>query len=124
LVRVRGSMSGRWKGGGGLSRRRTAQAASLPPTWLVIVIGLGILLSLVGIITVPRILDGQKSDRYATLVDQAQQKQSVAGAMQDASEKRKALTEAKAALLEAHDLQPTAPEAKQVVGAGGRAPER
>ncbi len=113
LVRVRGNMGGRWKGGGSLSRRPTA-AAQLPPTWLVIAVGLGILLTLVGLVTVPRILDERSSQRYAGLVDNAQQKLATARVQQDPSEKRKALTEAQALLLEAKSLPDAGPEAAQL----------
>jgi hypothetical protein len=107
-------MGGRWKGGGTLSRRPAA-AAQLPPTWLVIVVGLGILLALVGFITVPRILQEQSSQRYAELVDAAQQKLATAQVQQDPTEKRKALTEAQAMLLEAKDLPDAGPDADRLI---------
>jgi len=113
LVRVRGNMGGRWKGGGSLSRRSTT-SAQLPPTWLVIAVGLGILLTLVGFVTIPRILDEQSGQRYAELVDSAQQKLATARVQQDPSEKRKALTEAQALLLEAKDIPEAGPEAGQL----------
>jgi hypothetical protein len=113
LVRVRGNMGGRWKGSGAFNGRSTAQG-SLPPTWLVIVIGLGILLTLVGFVTVPRLLDDQSSQRYATLIDGAQQKVNLAQVQQDAAQKRQALTDAKGMLLEARGVQDETPQAAQL----------
>ncbi|MBI2766748.1 MAG: hypothetical protein HYX53_12685 [Chloroflexi bacterium] len=114
LVRVRSKHSGRWKGGGSLSRR-TITADKLPPTWLVILVGLSILLTLVGLVTVPRMLGKEQGQRYATLIDGAQLKIAVAGSQQDATEKRKALTEAQALLLEARDSPDRGPEAEQLI---------
>lgn len=113
LVRVRGNMGGRWKGSGAFGGRSTAQG-SLPPTWLVIVVGLAILLTLVGIVTVPRLLDDQSSQRYATLIDGAQQKMNLAQVQQDAAQKRQTLTEAKGMLLEARDIKDETPQAAQL----------
>jgi hypothetical protein len=113
LVRVRGNMGGRWKGSGAFGSRSTAQG-SLPPTWLVIVIGLGILLTLVGLVTVPRLLDDQSSQHYASLIDGAQQKMNLAQVQQDAGAKRQSLTEAKGMLLEARDIQDDTPQAAQL----------
>lgn len=101
LVRVRGNMGGRWKSGG-FGHRATTNG-SLPPTWLVILVGLGILLVLVGIITVPGLLSKQSSERYAGLIDSAQQKLATAQVQTDPAARRKALTDAQALLLEARD---------------------
>ncbi|MGH2633828.1 MAG: hypothetical protein ACRDG3_10500, partial [Tepidiformaceae bacterium] len=101
LVRVRGDMGGRWKSHG-FSRRATTNG-SLPPTWLVILVGLGILLVLVGIITIPGLLSKQSSERYAGLIDGAQQKIATAQVQTDPAGRRKALTDAQALLLEARD---------------------
>ncbi len=121
LVRVRGDMGGRWKGNGNIGGRRTTVAPQLPPTWLVIVVGLGILLTLVGVVTVPRMLDQQSSERYTSLIDGANQRITNARVQQDPGEKRKALTEANAMLLEAQAMSEAGPEAgdllKQVKGA-------
>lgn len=114
LVRVRGNMGGRWKAGSSFNRR-TATGAALPPTWLVIVIGLGILLTLVGFATVPRMLSEQSGERYASLVDEARHKLTIANVQQDQAQKRKALTEAQAMLLEANALQPDGVDAKQLL---------
>lgn len=114
LVRMRGSMGSRWKTGNSFNRRPAATSA-LPPTWLVIVVGLGILLTLVGLVTVPRMLDEQAGARYADLVDEARQKVTIANVQQDSNQKRKALTEAQAKLLEANELQQDGPEAKQLI---------
>ena len=114
LVRPRGDMGGRWKGNNSFNRRATTNA-SLPPTWLVIVVGLGILLTLVGLVTVPRMLDEQSGARYAELVDGARQQFTIANVQQDSAQRRKALTEAQAMLLEANELQKDGPEAKQLI---------
>ncbi len=114
LVRVRGNMGGRWKGGGALSRH-TAVNAQLPPTWLVIVVGLGILLTLVGVITVPKMLDRQSNERYASLMDGATQRLTTSRVQLDPTEKRKALTEAQAMLLEAQGLNEAGPEAADLL---------
>ncbi|HXU24245.1 MAG TPA: hypothetical protein VN697_09470 [Tepidiformaceae bacterium] len=108
LVRVRGDMGGRWKSGG--FSRRTATNGSLPPTWLVILVGLGILLVLVGIITVPGLLSKQSSQRYAGLIDGAQQKIATAQVQTDPASKRAALTGAQALLLEARDSKDAGPD--------------
>lgn len=100
LVRVRSSMGGRWKGGGSLSRRSTV-ASQLPPTWLVVVIGLAILLALVGALTLPRLLREESDQRYAGLIDTAQRQLAAARVQTDPTQKRNALTEAQALLLEA-----------------------
>lgn len=111
LVRVRGNMGGRWKGGGNIGGRRTTVAPQLPPTWLVIVVGLGILLTLVGVLTVPRMLDQQSSEHYTSLLDGANQRITNARVQQDPAEKRKALSEANAMLLEAQAMSEAGPEA-------------
>lgn len=105
LVRVRGGMSGRWHGDGSLSRGSTALSfGKLPPTWWIIAGGLGFLLLIVGALTIPRLLDGSDGDRALQLFDTAQQRLSAARALTDATEKRDALTESQALLLEARDL--------------------
>ena len=109
LVRMRGNMGGRWKGNGSSSRRGTV-SGQLPPTWLVIAVGLGILLTLVGIITVPRLLSEQSGERYASLIDGAQQRLSTAKVQTDPAARRTALTEAQALLLEAKDAKPNDPD--------------
>jgi hypothetical protein len=114
LVRVRGNMGGRWKGGGSFSRR-SATTGSMPPTWLVVLVGLGILLTLVGIITVPRLLSEQSGARYASLIDGAQQRLSTSLVQADPAERRKALTEAQAMLLEAKDANPNDSEAARLL---------
>ena len=114
LVRVRTNMGGRWKGSGALSRRSTVNA-QLPPTWLVIVVGLGILLTLVGVLTVPRLLDRQSSERYVTLMDGATQRLTLSRVQLDPAEKRKALTEAQAMLLEAQGLKEAGPDAADML---------
>ena len=114
LVRVRGNMGGRWKGGGTFSRR-SAATGSLPPTWLVVLVGLGIMLTLVGILTIPRLLAEQSGQHYASLVDGAQQRLSTSLVQTDPSERRKALTEAQAMLLEAKDANANDSEAARVL---------
>ncbi|MCC6381202.1 MAG: hypothetical protein IT304_01780 [Dehalococcoidia bacterium] len=115
LVRVRGGMSGRWKGGGALSTRGATTIGSLPPTWLIIVIGLGVLLTIVGFLTVPGLLNKDEAARYASLLDSAYQRLSTARAVQDPADRRKALTEAQALLLEARDAPNHTPEADQLL---------
>ncbi|MGI8927158.1 MAG: hypothetical protein ACR2HN_11015 [Tepidiformaceae bacterium] len=107
LVRVRSSMRGRWKGGGSLGHKRTA-AGQLPPTWLVIVVGLGVLLAVVAALTVPQMLEEEASQRVDRLIDGAQRELAAARVQQDPAEKRRALTDAQALLLEANDASPDA----------------
>jgi hypothetical protein len=114
LIRVRGSMGGRWKGGGSLSRRSTVNA-QLPPTWIVIVVGLGILLTLVGVLTVPGMLDRQSSQRYANLMNGATQRLTTSRVQPDPAQKRIALTEAQAMLLEAQGLSEAGPDAADML---------
>ncbi|MGE5596236.1 MAG: hypothetical protein ACM3S1_09400, partial [Hyphomicrobiales bacterium] len=115
LVRVRDGMSGRWKGGGTLSQKRTVVGGTMPPTWLVIVVGLGILLTLVGIVTVPGMLSDQAEERYATLLDEAEQHIATANANPDPAGRRAELTEAQGILLEARDAENAGPEANQLL---------
>ena len=110
LVKVRGSISGRWKGGGSLSRRRTAGGSQLPPTWLVIVVGLGVLLTIVGAVTVPGMVSGDGRRAYTVLIDQARWKIVNAEANPDASARRTELTDAEALLLEAKADPAAGPE--------------
>jgi len=110
LVRVRGNMGGRWKGGdsfGGRSRT----TGSTPPPWLVTLVGLGILLVVVGFATVPGMLREDTGQQYAALVQEAQTQFSIAGAQQDPAERRKALADAQAKLLQARELRADGPEA-------------
>jgi len=112
LVRVRDSMGGRWKGNNTFGRRTTA--AQLPPTWLVIAVGLGILLLLVGFVTVPPMLESDRSGRYVELVDGAAQRLASAGVLSDPAQRRTALTEAQAMLLEARDIDGSGTQAEQL----------
>jgi hypothetical protein len=112
LVRVRDSMGGRWKGNNTFGRRTTA--AQLPPTWLVIAVGLGILLLLVGFVTVPPMLDSDRSGRYVELVDGAAQRLASARVLSDPAQRRTALTEAQAMLLEARDIDGAGVQAEQL----------
>jgi len=115
LVRVRAGMSGRWKGDGTLSRRRPVAQGHFRPTWLVVIVGIVLLLGVVGLITLPRLLGGDSTQQYTALVDSAQQKLATARVLEDPSEKRKALTEAQALLLEARDASASGPEAAQLI---------
>ncbi|HEX6030981.1 MAG TPA: hypothetical protein VFY90_06095, partial [Tepidiformaceae bacterium] len=106
LVRMRGNMGGRWKGssGGGAS----VAAGQFPPTWLVIVVGLSLLVGLVGVLVVPRALQSERGNEYADLVDKAQQQLAAAHALPDLAKRREALTAAHALLLEAQEVDGTA----------------
>lgn len=115
LVRVRDNMGGRWKGGGGLSKRRSTTSGQLPPTWLVVIIGLGILLALVGYLVIPGMLEQDRTARYASLVDGAQRMLATARVQEDPGERRKALTEAQALLLEAQETNPGHPGADELI---------
>lgn len=112
LVRVRGSAGGRWKSGNTFNRHATG--AQLPPTWLVIAVGLGILLLLVGFVTVPRMLEGNDAGRYVELMDGAAQRIATARVLPDPAEKRTALNEAQAMLLKAREIDASDPQAEQL----------
>ncbi len=112
LVRVRDSARGRWKSGNTFNRHATG--AQLPPTWLVIAVGLGILLLLVGVVTVPRMLEGDDAERYVELLDSAAQRLATARVVPDPGEKRIALNEAQAMLLQARELDAANPQAEQL----------
>jgi hypothetical protein len=112
LVRMRDSSGGRWKSNNTFNRHATG--AQLPPTWLVIAIGLGILLLLVGIVTVPRLLEGDDAERYVELVDNAAQRLATARVVPDPAEKRIALNEAQAMLLQARELDSSNEQADQL----------
>lgn len=114
LVRLRGNMGGRWKGNGQFGHR-TLSGSQLPPTWIIVAVGLAILVGLVGMVTVPRILREDSSARYARLVDSAQQQFATSSVQQDPAERRKALAEAQALLLEAKGDGTLAPDAQQLM---------
>ncbi|MBN9493269.1 hypothetical protein J0H33_07975 [bacterium] len=109
LVRLRANMGGRWKGGGVLSRGGTL-AGSLPPTWLVILVGLGLLIGLVGVLTIPKLMNKQSSEHYTQLVSGAEQRLSAAQVEQNPAQKRTDLTEAQAMLIEAGGMSNAGPE--------------
>lgn len=104
LVRVRTNMGGRWKGNGTFNRNRTAGGTQLPPTWMVIMGGLAILLILVGIVTVPKMLQTDDTERYIELIDGASASLATSRVLDDPSQKREALVNAHAMLLEAREL--------------------
>jgi hypothetical protein len=112
LVRVRGSAGGRWKSGTTFNRHATG--AQLPPTWLVIAVGLGILLVLVGLVTVPRMLEDDSTARYLELMDGAAQRIATARVLPDPAEKRNALNEAQAMLLRAREIDAGNPQTEQL----------
>jgi hypothetical protein len=117
LVRVRPSMPGRWKGGGALSKRRhVPMAGQQPPTWLVILVGLGVLLTLVGFLVVPGMLDEKNEGQYAALMSEAQRKIATARANPDPASQRTEFREAQALLLEARDHEGAGPEVDQLIG--------
>lgn len=120
LVRLRANMGGRWKGGGTLSRGGTL-SGSLPPTWLVILVGLGILVALVGFLTIPRLMEQQSSEHYSQLINGAQQRLSAAKVEQNPAQKRTDLTEAQAMLLEAQGMSDAGPEVKTYLDAANAA---
>ncbi len=114
LVQRRAAMSGRWHGSGLLTRRRTA-SGTLPPTWMIVAVGLAVLMLAVAIIALPRALDSNNDDRLASLLDNAAEKLATSRAVTDAAKKREALTEAQASLLEARDLSGGATEVTRLL---------
>lgn len=116
LVRVRPAIRGRWKAQGTLSRRRTIVIGQHPPTWLVILIGLGILLTLVGFLVVPGMIDDQGEGKYVALINEAQRHIATADASPDPAAKRAELQQAQALLLEARDTQSSGPEVERLLG--------
>jgi hypothetical protein len=111
LVRVRTSMGGRWRGSGALDRPRLGGFA-LPPTWAVIMAGLGVLVLLVGLVTVPSMLETDRDAEYAGLLSGAAQNLAVARVVGDPGERRTALVEAQAMLLKAREIQTSDPQAE------------
>lgn len=120
LVRLRPNMGGRWKGGGVLSRGGTL-AGSLPPTWLVIVVGLGLLIALVGVLTVPKLMNKQNSQHYTQLISGAEQRLSASQVEQNPAQKRTDLTEAQAMLIEAQGMSNAGPEVQTYLGQAQKA---
>ncbi len=114
LVRPRHSMGGRWKGGGAFGGSRTA-ASQLPPTWMVIMGALGVLLVIAGIVTIPRMLSDDNAARAAALMTSAEQLTASAASQADNGMKREMLTQAQARLLEARDLGANAAEADVLI---------
>jgi hypothetical protein len=104
LVRPRSNMGGRWKGNNSFGGGRTSLGRQLPPTWMVIMGALALMIVIAGIATVPRLLGGDDTARVATLLDGAQQRIASAASQPDAGQKRVLLSEARAMLLEARDL--------------------
>lgn len=115
LVRVRTNMGGRWKGNGTFNRNRTAGGTQLPPTWMVIMAGLAILLVLVGLVTVPKMLQTDDSARYAELIDGAAAELATSRVVEDPAAKREALVNAHAMLLEARDLDSANGQAEELL---------
>lgn len=111
LVRVRSSMGGRWRGSGTLDRPRLGVYA-LPPTWAVITAGLAVLLLLVGLMTVPSMVEGDRGAEYGNLLEQAAQKLAIARVVEDLGQRRTALVEAQALLLKAREVQSADPQAE------------
>lgn len=109
VVRLRGSMGGRWKGNGAVNRR-TINAAGQPPAWLVLVIGVGLLVALVAVLTVPGLVREKEGEQYAQLVDNAQQLLSTASVADDRAEKRTALAQAHELLVRASASDDAGPE--------------
>ena len=103
LVRPRHNMGGRWKGGGAFGGR-SALGSQLPPTWMVSLGALVILLLIAGIVTVPRMLGEDNHERVQALVDGAQERITGAASKSEAGSRRAMLSEAQAMLLEARDL--------------------
>jgi len=103
LVRVRSRMGGRWKGAGNVDRHPAAMGMKLPPTWMVILAGLGVLLVLVGFVTVPSMLEGDNGEEYSQLLDGAARQLANAQVIADPTEKRDALVSAQAMLLKARE---------------------
>lgn len=113
LVRPRHNMGGRWKGGGAFGHH-TALGSQLPPTWMVILGALLVLIVIAGIATVPRMLTDDNSERVQSLMEGAQERIAQAATKADSGEKRQALSEAQAMLLEARDLGGSA-QAEQLI---------
>lgn len=115
LVRVRENMGGRWKAGGSLSSRRAVTAGQMPPTWLVILVGLGILLTLVGFVTIPDMLNRDNEARYANLLEEAQRQIADGRANPDPAARRANFTQAQALLLEARDVEGAGLETESLI---------
>ncbi len=120
LVRMRDDIGGgRRRGGGARSRRGTD--SSLPPTWFIVVIGLGLLLGLAGWVVLPRVLNSDTDTRLAELIDEAEREIATANAVVDPGAQRDSLTRARGILLEAGALEGGAelsePRLNEVAGA-------
>lgn len=115
LVKVRASAGGRWRPDGPLSRRELIPAGSLPPTWMIVAAGLAVLLVVVGFIAGPQLIGRSDDERFLSLVNDAERNLASARALQDATERRAALTSAQALLLEAKDLAPESTEVSRLL---------
>ena len=104
LVRPRHSMGSRWKGNGSFGGGRTSLGTQLPPTWLVILGALVVLILIAGVVTIPRMLNDNHEARIATLMTGAEQRITASDGQADPAVKRRLLQEAQAMLLEARDL--------------------
>ena len=109
VVRVRDSMGGRWKGNGSVNRR-TINAGGQPPAWLVLVLGVGLLIALVGALTLPGLVQEKEGQQYLELVDGARQRLATAAVQEDPGQRRTALVEARELLLQASDIEPASNE--------------
>ncbi|HET7738417.1 MAG TPA: hypothetical protein VFK32_07575 [Tepidiformaceae bacterium] len=109
VVRVRDSMGGRWKGNGSVNRR-TINAGGQPPAWLVLVLGVGLLIALVGALTLPGLVQEKEGQQYLELVDGARQRLATAAVQEDPGQRRTALVEARELLLQASDIDPASGE--------------
>ena len=115
LVRPRSNMGGRWKGNNAFGGGRTSLGSQLPPTWVVIMGMLALMIVIAGIATVPRLLSNDDTARVATLLDGAQQRVASAASQPDAGQKRVLLSEAQAMLLEVRDLGGESVEATELI---------
>ena len=115
LVKVRSSAGGRWRPDGPLSKRELIPAGSLPPTWMIVVAGLAVLLVVVGFIAGPQLIGRSDDERFISLVNDAERNLASARALQDPTERRSALTSAQALLLEARDLAPESTEVSRLL---------
>ena len=103
VVRPRRSMGGGGRRNGGLEA--TVSGGFSPPAWSILVVAALILIAIVGWATLPGLFQDDTSTRLTELIAEAEGELATAGSVDQAGERREALTRARGILLEARTLE-------------------
>lgn len=103
VVRPRRSMGGGGRRSGGLGASVTGGFS--PPAWSILLVAALILIAIVGWATLPGLFQDDASTRLSELMAEAEGELATAGGVDQAGERREALTRARGILLEARTLE-------------------